>query len=45
MCCINTGSLELKLEMVPVESLLQYEATLPHIVDKLVLEFTNLMTS
>jgi len=42
MCCINTGSLELKLEVVPVESLLQYEATLPHIVDKLVLEFTNL---
>jgi len=42
MCCINTRSLELKLEVVPVESLLQHEATLPHIVDKLVLEFTNL---
>jgi len=42
MCCINTGSLELKLEVVPVESLLHHEATLPHIVNKLILEFTNL---
>jgi len=42
MCCINTGSLELKLEVVLVESLLQHEATLPHIVNKLLLEFTNL---
>ena len=43
MCCINTGSLELKLEVVPVESLLPHEATLPHIVNKLILEFTNLV--
>lgn len=42
MCCINTGTLELKLEVVPVESLLPHESTLPHIVHKLVLEFTNL---
>jgi hypothetical protein len=42
MCCINTGTLELKLEVVPVESLLPHEATLPHIVHKLLLEFTNL---
>ena len=42
MCRINTGSLELKLEVVPVQSLLQHEATLPHIVNKLILEFKNL---
>lgn len=42
MFCINTRSLELKLEVVPVESLLQHEATLPHIVNKLILEFKNL---
>jgi len=42
MCCINTGRMELKLEVVPVESLLPHEATLPHIVDKLLLEFKNL---
>jgi hypothetical protein len=42
MCCINTGRLELKLEVVPVESLLPHESTLPHIVHKLLLEFTNL---
>ncbi|MBW2005030.1 MAG: hypothetical protein JRI72_10565 [Deltaproteobacteria bacterium] len=42
MCCINTGRLELKLEVVPVESLLPHEATFPHIVNKLILEFTNL---
>ena len=34
--------MELKLEVVPVESLLPHEATLPHIVDKLLLEFKNL---
>jgi hypothetical protein len=32
----------LKLEVVPVESLLPHEATIPHIVKKLLLEFTNL---
>lgn len=42
MLCINSGRMEFKLEVVPVESLLQHEATLPHIVDKLILEFTNL---
>ncbi|MBW1674895.1 MAG: hypothetical protein JRJ45_14920 [Deltaproteobacteria bacterium] len=31
----------MKLEVVPVESLLPHEATLPHIVNKLLLEFTN----
>jgi len=39
---INTGRNELKLEVVPVESLLPHESTLPHIVNKLLLEFTNL---
>ena len=42
MLCLNTGKLEIKLEVVPVESLLPHEATLPHIVNKLTLEFTNL---
>jgi len=39
---INTGRMELKLEVVRVESLLPHESTLPHIVNKLLLEFTNL---
>jgi hypothetical protein len=41
MCCINTGRLELKLEVVPVESLLPHEATFPHIVNKLPLFSKN----
>lgn len=39
---IHTKDMELKLEVVPVESLLPHEATIPHIVRKLTLEFANL---
>lgn len=33
--------MDLKLEVVPVESLLQHEETFPHIVNQLILEFKN----
>lgn len=41
MFCIKTKSLELRLEVIPVESLFQHEDTLPHVVDELLLEFRN----
>ena len=41
MFCIETKSLTLNLEVVPVTSLLQHEKILPHIADRLLLEFKN----
>ena len=41
MFCIKTKSLELRLEVIPVESLFQHEDTLPQVVDELLLEFRN----
>jgi hypothetical protein len=41
MFCIKTKSLELRLEVIPVESLFQHEDTLPDVVDELLLEFRN----
>ena len=41
MYCIETETLQLRLEVVPVEALLQHEEILPHLVDKLVYEFKN----
>lgn len=41
MFCIKTGSLLLKLEIVPVESLFRHERTLPKLVRRLMLEFKN----
>ena len=38
---IKTEKYELKLEVVPVDCLLPHEATLPHLVDNLILEFKN----
>ena len=41
MFCIETGSLKLELEVVRVDSLFQHEEILPHMADKLILEFKN----
>lgn len=41
MFCIETGSLKLELEVVRVDSLFQHEEILPHVADKLILEFKN----
>lgn len=41
MYCIKTENLQLKLEVVPVESLLQHEEILPRQVARLVYEFKN----
>ena len=41
MFCIETKSSILKLEVVPVDSLLQHEKILPHLSDNLILEFRN----
>lgn len=41
MYCIQTDSLELQLEMVPVTSLVPHEAVIPHAVSELILEFSN----
>jgi hypothetical protein len=41
MFCRKIGSLDLKLEVVPVESLLLHEKTFPRIVERLILEFKN----
>ncbi len=41
MFSIKTQSLELKLEVVPVDCLVRHEETLPHLVDELILEFKN----
>lgn len=41
MFSIDTGSLELKLQVVPVESLVLHEEVLPHVVDGLKMEFMN----
>ena len=42
MLFIETKDLKLQLEVVPVESLIQHEGILPHVADKLILEFKNL---
>lgn len=41
MFCIETGSLQLELEVVRVDSLFQHEEILPHVANKLVFEFKN----
>lgn len=41
MFTITAGTLELRLEIVPVESLLIHEQTLPSVIKKLSLEFKN----
>jgi len=41
MFFIETKDLKLQLEVVPVESLIQHEGILPHVADKLILEFKN----
>ena len=41
MYSLKTENLELKLEVVPVDRLKPHETTLPHMVDKLILEFKN----
>ena len=41
MFCIETGSLKLELEVVRVDSLFQHEEILPHVANKLILEFRN----
>ncbi|MFX0098205.1 MAG: hypothetical protein ACFFCS_01400 [Candidatus Hodarchaeota archaeon] len=41
MFTITAGTLELKLEIVPVESLLLHEKTLPHVIKQLSFEFKN----
>jgi hypothetical protein len=41
MFFIKTKSLELRLEVIPVESLFRHEETLPHVVEELLLEFRN----
>jgi len=41
MFCIETESLKLELEVVRVDSLFQHEKILPHVADKLILEFKN----
>jgi len=41
MFSIKTGSLELILEVIPVEYLFQHEETLPDSIDNLILEFKN----
>ncbi len=38
---IQTDSLELQLEMVPVKSLVPHEAVIPHAASDLILEFSN----
>ena len=41
MFCLETKSLKLKLEILPVKSLLQHEEILPEAIDKLVFDFKN----
>ena len=41
MYCIQTDSLELQLEMVPVKSLVPHEEVIPHAASDLILEFSN----
>jgi hypothetical protein len=41
MVTLKTEKITLKLEVVPVRSLLEHEETLPHLADKLLLEFKN----
>jgi hypothetical protein len=41
MYILKTKRFELKLEVVPVETLRPHEATLPHVIDILILEFKN----
>jgi hypothetical protein len=41
MYCIETESLRLRLEVVPVTCLLEHEKTLPQQANKLILEFSN----
>ena len=41
MFTITTDHLKLQLEVVPVESLLRHEKILPHVLDRLILEFKN----
>ena len=41
MFCIETESLRLRLEVAPIDCLLEHEKTLPHQADKLILEFKN----
>ena len=42
MYCIETHTLTLKMEVVHVASLFRHEAIIPHIANKLILEFKNL---
>lgn len=41
MCSLQSEGSEIRLEVVPVESLLLHEETLPHLVNTLTLEFKN----
>ncbi len=41
MFCIETETLKLRLQVIRVDSLLEHEGILPHVADKLLLEFKN----
>jgi hypothetical protein len=41
MFCIQTETLKLRLQVIRVDSLLEHEGVIPHVADKLILEFKN----
>ena len=41
MFCIETETQELRLEVIRIDSLSEHEGILPHVIDKLLLEFKN----